>query len=349
MPARSRRLTLGDAEIETPLMVPSISSKAIGPIELGQQNYGTQMVPASLLHSETFIPGIDECVLISAYDINFGYIKDADTLKTGFARSLYATPKVLFIDSGWYEKSVGPASGPWYYDVGDAQPFEEVDYMAVIDSLDPDIRAVVVAWDYDGSYRDQVDAAQRFFATRERFTSEILLKPERGRRFHSINELSVATAERLQAFAVVGVTEKDLGDTILKRLTTLAGLRRRLDEANVSQPIHVFGGMDPLITPLYFNAGAEIFDGLSWLRYAFRDGMCVHRDAAALLNRQYEKRLPVAIAQIQIANLDALTELSRELKVFFHNNSDWTKLRNGELFQHAAEAMESAIEGKHGR
>jgi hypothetical protein len=347
--ARSRRLVLAGAEIETPLLVPSISSKAIGPIELGQVGHGDQIVPASQVHSETLIHGMDEAVLISAYDVHFRYITSTDSLRTRFASSIYSKPKVLFIDSGWYEKSVGPASGPWYYEVGDAQAFEQTDHTALIDSLDPDMQAVVVGWDKEGTYREQIDAAQEFFATRPRFSSEILMKPERTRRYHNFSELSVATAQRLQAFDVIGVTEKDLGDTILKRLTALAELRARLDDANVLQPIHVFGGLDPLTTPLYFAAGAEVLDGLSWIRYAYRDGMCVHREVAPLIDHQYEKKLSVAVSQVQLSNLDALTELSRELKVFFHNDCDWTKLRRGELFQHAAEAMESDIRSKRGR
>jgi hypothetical protein len=53
------------------------------------------------------------------------------------------------------------------------------------------------------------------------------------------------------------------------RVAFVAALRDGLDNAGVDVPIHVFGGLDPQMTPLYCAAGADIFDGLSWLRYAF--------------------------------------------------------------------------------
>jgi hypothetical protein len=59
------------------------------------------------------------------------------------------------IDSGWYEKNVGPSSGQWYHEVGpDPQPFEEADYVGLVDSLDPDISA--------GSRRFAEEWAYRF-------------------------------------------------------------------------------------------------------------------------------------------------------------------------------------------
>src|SRR5260221_13350584 len=37
-------------------------------------------------------------------------------------------------------------------------------------------------------------------------------------------------------------------------------------------PIHIFGCFDPQTIPYLFFSGADIFDGLSWMRYYFRDG-----------------------------------------------------------------------------
>lgn len=357
--ARSRRIELAGGEVETPLLVPSISSKAVGPIELTEGRKPV-LVPASKVHTENLLPGIDEAVLVSAFDIHHEFITTPAAFRKGFKRSLYAGPRTLFIDSGWYEKSVGPESGQWYHEVGDALPFEEADYVKVIDDLDPDIEAVVVGWDHSpvsagrgppkrASYLDQIKATQKFFAAHKRVVGEILLKPEGQSRHHRFTTLSNDVAARLRKFALVGVTEKELGDTFLKRLTTLAQLRIRLDEAKVGAPIHVFGGLDPLATPLYFAAGGEVFDGLSWLRYAFRDGLCVHREASPILDHMYEKRLSLAVSSVQLDNLDAIAEMSRELKVFLHNGGDWAKLRRGDDLKRAFEAMESALGTSSGR
>ncbi|WP_439373037.1 hypothetical protein [Bradyrhizobium sp. DASA03120] len=75
----------------------------------------------------------------------------------------------------------------------------------------------------------------------------------------------------MRLFDIVGVTEKEAGDTFFERLAFVARLRALLDANNVHKPIHVFGGLDPFMTPLYFLAGADVVDGLTWLRMAFSD------------------------------------------------------------------------------
>ena len=78
--------------------------------------------------------------------------------------------------------------------------------------------------------------------------------------------------------------KKELGDKLWDRLKSIARLRRGLDDANIDSPIHVWGGLDPIITPLLFFAGASIFDGVSWLRYAYKDGVAICRESAIILN-----------------------------------------------------------------
>lgn len=350
MLARSRRLELAGATVETPLLVPAMSSKALGPIELRDAR-GGELVAASLVHSEAFLDGIDDALLISAYDLHYDYLTDAKRFRAGFATSAYARLNLLMIDSGWYEKSTGPSGGNWYYEVGPAQAFEEDNFVRLVDELDVDVRAVVVAWDHTGTYEEQIDAAQQFFgaAGRDRFASSILLKPCRTRQHHDdFAEVSSALAARLRAFKVVGVTEKELGNSLVRRLVTLARLRMLLDDASVDAPIHVFGGLDPLFTPLYFAAGAEIFDGLSWLRYAFSEGQVIGRESLPLLDGHFDKRFSLAVAHTQLHNLDEIRDLSRELKVFFHQGLDWSKLRRGDVLKLAFEAMSSALGGPNG-
>jgi hypothetical protein len=350
--ARSRRIELAGAELETPVLVPAISSKALGPIELSQgPNKKPQLVAASNVHTEFLIHSISEAVLISAFDIHHHFVASAGAFQKGFQSSVYAGVKVIFIDSGWYEKSVGLTSGLWYYEVGD-QPlgFQQQDYIAVIDSLDAHVAAVIVSWDSPGSYVDQIKAAQDFFGARRRFSSDVLLKPLRTRRYHDFNELSGADAARLKAFDVVGVTEKELGDSLLSRLSSLAQLRSRMDGAKVTAPIHVFGGLDPLFTPLYFAAGAEIFDGLSWLRYAFRDGLSVAHDNARLLDRSYAKSFKDSVSHVQLSNLGVLEQMAQELKVFADKDGDWSKVRRGEDLRPVFEALEARLRSNgHGR
>lgn len=348
--ARSRRIDLAGNQVETPLLVPAISSMAVDPIPttmFGQKR--RELVAASMVHTATFLPRIEEAALVSAYDVFHELLADAKAFTVDFTASMYAVPAVLFIDSGWYEKMAGTMSGLWHARIGRPAPFELTDYEHLLRALDPELQAVAVSWDTRGTYLEQIAAAQRLLGDKARLNSDILLKPEGGRDFHDFRDLSTNTAARLHAFDVVGVTEKELGDRLLGRLVSLAQLRKRLDEAAVMAPIHVFGGLDPLMTPLYFVAGGEVFDGLTWLRYAFRGGQSVARDSALVLDRVKEKRVLLAATDVQHDNLDALRDLSRDLKVFFHNGGDWKKLRHGDILRQWYEAMESVLEAESGR
>ena len=106
MLARSRHITLRNAvEFSTPLLIPSLSSGALGLMLFQDSPKKTpEMTPCSIVHSRTLIGGIEESLLISAYDIKYGLLEDMDAFRSGFRNSRYAQPRVLVIDSGWYEK-----------------------------------------------------------------------------------------------------------------------------------------------------------------------------------------------------------------------------------------------------
>ena len=231
------------------------------------------MTTCSIVHSRSLVGGIEESLLLSAYDIRHQLLADSAAFRSGFNQSRYAQPRVLIIDSGWYEKNGGPPAGQFAGDLEEPLPWEESDYQQTIDSFDEGLRPIVVSWDYAGPYEKQIGLAQDFFATRTSLAATLLLKPPSGSRFHHFERLSDEEVGNLRAFDIIGVTERELGDSILDRLLALSRLRRQLDEVQVMSPIHVFGGLDPLHTPLYFAAGAELFDGLGWLRYAYREGV----------------------------------------------------------------------------
>jgi hypothetical protein len=316
------------------MLVPGLSSKALGPVLAETPRSRTlQLQASSLVHSDSLIAGIEESLLVSSYDIKHGLLTDAGKFRSGFKTSRWAKPNLLIIDSGWYEKSVGPQSGQFVHDAGAALTWEFEDFVATIDSLDKNIRAVVVSWDRTGNntgtYTQQIADARSFFLKRRRFASTMLLKPPKTARFHDFRKLADAEVADLREFGVVGVTEKELGDSIIDRLVELARLRRMLDEADVEAPVHVFGGLDPLYTPLYVAAGAEIFDGLGWLRYSYRDGRAHYRDEAPLLDFQVTKRWAQAVSATQLHNLDEMAQLTEELKLFAHAGGDPARLRIG--------------------
>jgi hypothetical protein len=104
-----------------------------------------------------------------------------------------------------------------------------------------------------------------------------LLKPQAKEEHTLESALRVLGGQvgELVAFQLLGVTEKELGNSSLERMVRIAKLRQALDDASLRIPIHVFGALDPLSVCLYFVAGAEVFDGLTWSRYAYRSGQCI--------------------------------------------------------------------------
>ena len=82
--------------------------------------------------------------------------------------------------------------------------------------------------------------------------------------------------ELLQQFDIIGLAEKELGKSTLDRMVNISKLRKVMDEKGIVRPLHIFGSLDSVSTPLYFIAGADIFDGLTWLRYSYKDGLTVY-------------------------------------------------------------------------
>ena len=347
VPSRSREIEFHDGStIETPLLVPSLSSKGFSPIEVGEE----KALPAPAAVLELFTPdAFYDSLLISAYDIMYDQLLTPELLRSHFAKSLYAIPRFLIIDSGWYDATLGSDVGEPYEEVRKSCTWTFDLFVETVKALDTDLRAALVSYDSYAPYDEQISAAQEFFADNPRFVRTLMLKPPRTRRYHfdHITEI-VQHAKRLRAFDIIGVTEKELGNTIIKRLTTIADLADVLAEAGVDAPLHVFGGLDPLYTPLYFAAGAEIFDGLSWQRFGYYDGFAVHRDSLPLITRQFDKRLPSAMIDVQADNLDAIRELCRNLKIFNGKGGDWKVFRKGEFLEPAYDAFLSARR-KHGR
>lgn len=294
-----------------------------------------------------------DSLLVSAYDVHYENLEDSLAFASEFRRSRYAQPNLLILDSGWYEKNADGGGAAWT-DLGRPKEWTREQYEDLLDGLDPELDALIVSWDdpkESHSYEEQIREATGFFGRRTRFASNILLKPPRMSQQHQFTELSVGAAGDLRRFDVVGVTEKDLGRTLLHRLNEIAELRARLDDAKVDAPIHVFGGLDPLFTPLYVAAGAEVFDGLSWVRFAYRDGQLVHIESAAVIDGFANESLEVVRAKAAIQNLGALTALEGELIAFARGDGDWGRLANGRrYFQRVFEQLEGRQGGgRHGR
>ena len=203
----------------------------------------------------------------------------------------YPEKELIFIDSGGYELlSAMDSTEPHEVDgqdhARDAELFTEDEYRSVLKHLPENLPFVIANYDHAarGLEMDaQVAAARALFGEYPSFLHDFIAKrTSRRARFLDIEEI-IAHVDDLRGFHILGVTEREIGNSVLNRLANIATLRLAMDDRGINMPIHVWGGLDPVLTPMYFCAGAEIFDGVSWMRYGYYRDTSIPRDAYTVL------------------------------------------------------------------
>ena len=227
----------------TPLLVPSFSSKGFARSKKnGKSEIGKIFATAGEFLTEVF--------LISAYDIFYGHLPHPSDLS--------CMPEMIFVDSGGYEISTDRD----YSSVIDPLPHPEqwstTNLESVYDNWPDQVPAVFVSFDHPDDrkpFADQAADARRLFRSRRQHLTLLLLKPETKAQTtlkETINS-AVANAAELGSFDIVGVTEKELGRTMLDRMAQITRLRLAMDEAGTKTPLHIFGALDPLSVCLYYT------------------------------------------------------------------------------------------------
>lgn len=318
MLARRRSIRLNNEEIErTPLLIPSFSSK------------GFEQIGEIVEYSSEII---DSAMLISAYDLHYKYISPP-----------FNFASLIFLDSGGYEASKDADLS----DFGDRehQPrqWSRELHDAQLASWKPGVPSVIISYDHPSErmpIADQISRAEAMPIDGD-CLREILIKPERTeQRFVSMSSV-VEHIHRLSAFDIIGVTEKQLGNSIIERMKNVATLRLALGRAGLDTPVHIFGSLDTITTPMYFLAGADIFDGLTWLRFAYHEGHTIYKHDYGALKLGVTTKTHVIDGCCWSHNYSYLKELEAEMKRFLHKN-DFTFFKyHGPLFR---EALESIME-----
>jgi hypothetical protein len=317
---------------KTPLLIPSFSSKGFATSAKGKQSELNEVLK--------FIgSALTESVLFSAYDLYYKLLPAA--------RQYLDKPQVVVMDSGGYE-----ASGE--YDEG--QPFRppyrhnkwsEGKLRQLLDSLPRHLRLVVVNHDSRVSLSKQAESASKFFSRYPQHVHNFLLKPTKTKyRTVDVSDL-LHRVSLLRKFDIIGVTEKELGSSLLDRLINIHQLRVGLDKAEINAPIHVFGSLDPVTVPLFFAAGAEIFDGLSWLRYYFHHGLAVYRDHAGVLteNRGVQARWDHVRAFAISENVAGLRKLEVDLRSFAMSQDCSVFGAGAEVILRGVQSLKSSLHG----
>lgn len=316
------------ASLETPLLIPSFSSKAFGFGHGGRAEVNRVLEAAQ--------PFITRTCLVSAYDIHYGYVP--------LPQDLTITVDLMFLDSGGYEVSDDNDLSAVDKPVHRPLEWGPASLQTVWDRWPAALPAVLVSYDHPnqrGPVTEQLRAAGRAALANPDHLHSFLLKPEApdDRGLASALQVLQTNIRELAQFQLLGVTEKELGNSPLERMLRIACLRQALDEASLRIPIHVFGALDPLSVSLYFVAGAEVFDGLTWSRYAYNSGQCVYAHSNAIVAYGLDINDDEARVHTIKDNLRYLDQMERSLRRLAETH-DWTHLNdNGKLVQVASEHM----------
>jgi hypothetical protein len=275
-------------------------------------------------------------MLVSAYDIYYGHLPKPQRFP--------AAPQLTIVDSGGYETGSD-------YDLSAVYQYGHVTrewtlsrLQTVLRDWPSDLDAAFVNFDkgsVGAPLQRQIDDARRLFDLFPRQLHNFLIKPSlrsKHRIANMLNEIRTR-ASSLSGFHIIGVTEKDLGDSTLDRMATVAQLRIILDEAGVRSPIQIFGALDPVSSPLYFIAGAEIFDGLTWLRFAYVNNQCVYHQNYAILKVGIDPHDDFVRSKMLSDNYAALRDLQLSMQRFAVDRDFSHFGSHGEALQRAADSL----------
>ena len=215
MLARSTKLfhPLG-VQIETPLLVPSFSSKGFA-----FKNSGESESSDALKVSKEFLT---ETLLVSGYDLHHKCIPYSDDI---------LCTETTFIDSGGYETSE-------LYDLSATTKYSfpiktwTLNMLeGVLDAWPKHKAAIIVSYDHGDERNEldkQIDDANKLFSKYNDFIGDFLIKPETTSQFYIQIDSVIRSIGKLADFKIIGVTEKELGNSILQRMKNLAKIRHGL-------------------------------------------------------------------------------------------------------------------------
>jgi len=282
-------------EATTPILIPSFSSKGIrhfAEIFYNLKDY------------------LSEATLFSSYDLYYNLID---------GKQIYET-EILFIDSGGYEAGIEPDLSEVYDFPHKPLDWNEEFYFKQIACIEPMTDIVLINYDYMGlPVIEQINKANSIFSKFPLFSSDFLIKPES--REGKINiESVINNVSKLSSFSILGFTEKELGYSVYERCQNICKIRNALDDIGLNQPIHIFGCLDPLNIIVYFLCGADIFDGLSWLRYGFKDNNPVYFNSLAISSGKWNLRTDELKLISYLENIKTLNNLKHKMKLFTQEN-----------------------------
>lgn len=320
---RSIEHPLSGHVIKTPILLPSFSSKGFDKRDIETI---WKMANSEILHSNY--------ILISAYDYANKIITEINPKNF----------EVVYVDSGGYETSdFEDLSSVQKKSKSCSSTWDKTKLKSIYDELSKKLPAIFVSYDNykeKRSIKDQIKDAKELLKGYDQLKT-ILLKAENKDKI-DIHEVETHIKE-LRSFDIIGFTEKELGNSLLSRMESIAKIRIKLKDEDINKPIHIFGSLDPISSCLYFLAGADIFDGLTWLRYGYNRSESVYKENYYATQGWFSEPIENNYARLIAQNHIRLNQIETQMHTFT-NEEDYNSFEeNSELFRKCFERLKSNI------
>lgn len=323
MLAKRRVLKVGESsEFRTPMLLPSFSSK------------GFPNVRETLKTMEEYIA--DE-ILVSAYDLHYKFIEGP-----------FDFASLIYLDSGGYESSKDAELSETYELEHKPREWDVEKLQEILENWTSTSPTICVSFDHPKnrvSIPEQIERAKQLNLKHVNHGRALLLKPESEKSIRLDLKSILPHVKKMTGFSVIGVTEKEIGNSLLSRMVNIAKLRIALNEHHVDLPIHIFGSLDTIATYLYFLAGADIFDGLTWLRYAFSDGDTIYRHAYGMMKLPFTTNTDLVEARCWSNNYQYMQDMKLTMQRFIIDRDFSHFGKHAELIQRAYQDMNALLEG----
>jgi len=323
-------------ELQTPLFVFSFSSKGFR-FKTSKKTEHSEVVDLVALAAEY----LNDAVLLSAYDLKYYFPEPKKMRKKGFV------PSLVFLDSGGYETIEDHDLAEAYKYPVSIKKWNQKDHEKVLNTWPEYLPAVMISYDHGSemrrTFKQQVKNARILFSKYPGHLNNFLIKPNKKGKRLNIQEI-VDNAAMLKDFNIIGMAEKELGESIVERAKNIKAVRTSLDHHGISVPIHIFGNLDPLTSIMYFLAGAEIFDGLSWLRFGFYEGRAHYLQNIDAIRRRFHEKDYLNQRQTLVENIIYLRTLQAEMKAFLKEFPEKKEGAFASCFKHGSDQLKDVYQ-----
>ena len=255
-----------------------------------------------------YISHLDTCsILLSLYDLK--YIYDMNSI----VNILKKFNGEIFLDSGTFEYENNFNQNDIYYYDYKRKTWNYNKFISTLNKLKlNDSKYFIVNFDDRNTLDIQISKSIQFFNQFDKNIHKVLLVHPYNQYWDKtiIFDLISYINKTIESFYILGVTEKEIGARLIDKIININLLRKNLDNiSNKYIPIHIFGCGDPKNIILLFFAGADIFDGLSWLRFYFKEKSSHYNIEFEYDKIQYKK----LNSDLILHNIQYLSNLVNEL------------------------------------